>query len=56
MSNKLVTKKHKVTDIKNKQENYKIQNTLLFHIFNRLYVVLVFMGLILKRNMSMKYV
>ena len=34
----------------------EIQNTLLFHIFNRLYVVLVFMGLILKRNMSMKYV
>ena len=46
-------KKHKVTKIKNKQEKYKIQNTPLFHTFNRLYVVLVFMGLILKRNMSM---
>ena len=42
--------------IKNKQENYKIQNMLLFHIFNRLYVVLIFIGHILKRNMSMKYV
>jgi len=49
-------KKHKVTKIKNKQEKYNIQNTLLFHTFNRLYVVLVFIGLILKRNMSMKYV
>ena len=39
-----------------KKQNYKIQNSLLIHIFNRLYVVLVFIGLILKRNMSMKYV
>ena len=54
MSNKWVTKKHKVTKIKNKQKNYKIQNILLFHILNILYVVLVFMSLIPKRNMSRK--
>ena len=54
MSNKLVTKKNKVTEIKNKSENYKIQNTLLFHIFNRFYVVIVIIGLIPKRNTSMK--
>jgi type I site-specific restriction endonuclease len=43
-------------DGKEQARNYKIQNTLLFHIFNRIYVVLVFIGLILKRNMSMKNV
>ena len=52
MSNK------KTQSNKNKEQTkkYKIQNTLLFHIFNRIYVVLVFMSLIPKRNMSMKYV